>query len=182
MEASCKNSISLHLFPPSNFRLQPLSILFCLLSNSCHLPPSSGLAPSTIPLLAHSAFLLYFLLSSPYKPVQISIVLKIIYIQLLLLLAFSASFQSNRSSFLHENCPKIIRCLFLENPEESLLSLLLFLSSIWPSWTCSLSWKSFHHSLHDTITLLISSISGYSSQSLCRFFSPSAYYLNLVVP
>lgn len=76
MEPSCKNSISLHLFPPSNFRLQPLSILFCLLSNSCHLP-SSGLAPSTIPLLAHSAFLLYFLLSSAYKPVQISIVLKL---------------------------------------------------------------------------------------------------------
>ena len=35
--------------------------------------------------------------------------------------------------------------------------------------THSLSWKSPHHSLHDTIALLISSISSYSSQSLCSF-------------
>ena len=46
-------------------------------------------------------------------------------------------------------------------------SSLLALSRLWVEHT--LSWKSPHHSLHDTIALLISSISSYSSQSLCSF-------------
>ena len=70
---------------------------------------------------------------------------------------------------LHENGPKIIGDTSSRRIQKSLLWVPVSLQSL--SWTCSLSWKSPHRSLHDTIALLISSISSNSSQSLCSFLS-----------
>ena len=70
---------------------------------------------------------------------------------------------------LHENGPKIIGDTSSCRIQKSLLLVIVSQQSL--SWTCSLSWKSPHRSLHDTIALLISSISSNSSQSLCSFLS-----------
>lgn len=101
MEVSQKNSISLNLFPPSDFNLYPSFFASC----PSPVPVTSHLFQDLLHQWYHTLDILPFFsascFSSPYKHIQISIVLKVTFIQLLLLFSFSLSFLSNLPPLFH---------------------------------------------------------------------------------